>query len=70
MSKKIKKKVDEENRVLLKLDNKWEFIAYVLKYRLKEILAVSLFIATLVLVLQNSGIDFNGIIKSIFGGSK
>ncbi len=68
MVKKDKNK--EENDLIKKLDNRWEFLAFVLKFRLKELLAVLLFIAVIILIFQNSGIDFNGIIDSIFGSSK
>ena len=65
-----KKKVDEENKIILKLSNRWEFFGYVLKYRSKEILAILLFLAIILLIFQNSNISVNGLIDSMFRGVK
>ena len=58
------KKNDEENKVLVKIDNKWEWLAFVLKYRMKEFLIIVIVILIFILVMQGNGFDFIKFVKS------
>lgn len=47
----VKKKDTEENKLIKSLSNVWEFLAYALKYRTKEILGGALFILFAIIII-------------------
>ena len=69
----MSKKDTEENKLISKIDNKWEFRAYLFKYRMKEIMLLIIVLLLAVIVLQQTGFEFSSLfdaIGSIFGGKK
>ena len=52
----VNKKDIEETKLMKNIDNIWEFIAYALRYRTKELLSLLLTIAIIIILWQNISI--------------
>ena len=62
--KAIKKEVlTKEDQIVLKLSNKWEFLGYVLKYKLKSFFLIFVIIILVIVILQLTAFDFSIITK-------
>ena len=68
--KKVSKKneLTKEDKIIMKLSNKWEFLGYAFKYRLSKFVMFIIIIILIGVILKLSGFDFKNL-QSIFKGT-
>ena len=62
----MSKKGAEENKVITKLSNVWEFLGYALRYRAKELMALVIVGLIALIVVMNKG-HINKLIQKMIG---
>ena len=67
--KKVVKQINinPEDKIILKLSNKWEFLGYMFAYKLSKFIMSIVIVVLLIIILKLSGFNFSNIPKILKG---
>jgi hypothetical protein len=66
LNKKEKKNLDAEDKIIIRLTNRWQFLAYVLEYHKWKLVIIFIILITILILIKYIGIDFMSLFKLIF----